>query len=402
MSVIWDGLWSLAPDGLLLDENGDGLVDGAGACIVPLTPTMFTPAVWAGCANLAGRIGLESPALRLPVAVALDAIEPWQTPIFVSSLKFPDPVQDSVWAGAAEHTLKQFKGGHVAWLHLEGRRALWVHATAPQKLADVLNSMACANLEGVGESVKIQRQGSPLLDLARLYTTEPGGLFLPGADGFTPVDTCFQLCLGAETSVSDGYTAIDLAARVGLESAGATLPLVLACEGEVEQAHDSLTLGMPAKEDDVTGNRLAPESDGMALTAATARYLACTYPYLSEDAQRRGGEMETMPALIAAARHIANGHPPAMKSALALVQSGAVLPAERGGAENGANSLRQVFRTEWEPPDGEDNISRVRRLAQEIVLPYVTEKGADGEVSSDRRARLTLFCRPRHWLPGVS
>ena len=183
-----------------------------------------------------------------------------------------------------------------------------------------------------------------------------------------------------------------LAARLGLETAGATFPLVSTCEGEVEQAGDGLTLWMRAKEDAAAGDRLAPESDGMALTGATARYLAHTYPYLNENAQRRGREMETIPALIAAVRHIANGHPPAMKSALALVQSGGVLPVEPGGAENAAKSLRQVFRYEWEPPDGEDNLSRVRRLAQEMVLPYLAEREYHGEVGRDRRTRLTLFC----------
>ena len=124
-------------------------------------------------------------------------------------------MQDSQWAGAAVHTVKQFEGGHAAWLNVDGRRALWVHATAPNELADVLNSMACANLEGAAESVKVQGQGSPMMNLARLYTTEPGGLFLAGQDGFTPTDTCFQLRLGAEISVTDGYAAIDSSRTAG-------------------------------------------------------------------------------------------------------------------------------------------------------------------------------------------
>ncbi len=71
----WNDLWRIAPAGLLLDENGDGLADGAAACIVPLTPDLFTPAVWAACANFAAL------AWRRPPCAC-----PWRKPCPASTI----------------------------------------------------------------------------------------------------------------------------------------------------------------------------------------------------------------------------------------------------------------------------------------------------------------------------
>ncbi len=80
----WDFLWRPRPEGLLLDANGDGMVDGVAACLVPLTPALFTPDVWAAAANLAARLGLETPAIHLPLVTEPDAVALWQVPLLIS------------------------------------------------------------------------------------------------------------------------------------------------------------------------------------------------------------------------------------------------------------------------------------------------------------------------------
>ena len=388
----WNDLWRIAPAGLLLDENGDGLADGAAACIVPLTPDLFTPAVWAACANFAARIGLETPALRLPVAQTLSGVDDRHIPVFVSSLKFPRPIHETPWAGATLDTLHRVDGGYVAWLDLNGRRALWVEAGRPELLAALLDEMAGAPpsaapaAENAGASAP-QHELAP--DLARLYTTEEGGLFAPGTDGFTPADTRVRITLGAQIDLATGCAAIDLAARIGLETAGATLPLAFA--GDPGQASGSeLVLALDGG---AGSSALAAEGRVITLSAPAAAYLANVYPYLNGTALARGAEMETLAALAAGVRRISLGHPPAVKLALAQVQSGGSLPIDRRRAASPEVLARQVFRYEWGTPDGEDNVSRVRRLAEEIVLPYLARNTDRYVVDADEsRDTLTFFC----------
>ena len=389
----WDSLWQIGPRGLMLDDNGDGLVDGSGACVVPLTPALFTADVWAGCANFGARIGLESPALRLPLAVDLNAIEPWQTPIFVSALKFPGPLQDTPWAYASIHSVDRFQGGFAAWLEMEGERALWLQAVNPDKLSAVLNAMAASGISDSGGPAQAQYDNPPAASLAHLYSTEKGGLFLPGADGFTPSDTRVRLLLHPDTDLAGGCAAIDLAARIGLETAGATLPLALAADTEMKRPHSGATIYLGKTKDADRECCLTSEREGMSLGPRAARYLARTYPYLSEAARLRVSEPDTVSALTDSMRHIANGHPPAVKLALAQVQAGDSLRRTAGRDEGGVDLVRQVFRHQWDTPDGEDNVSRIRRLAQEIIIPYVKRRAPrDMGRGSVDRSRLTLFC----------
>lgn len=385
----WNDLWRLAPAGLLLDDNGDGLADGAAACIVPLTPDLFTPQVWAACANFAVRLGLETPALRLPIAQPLAGIEGWQTPIFISNLKFPSPIQETRWAGATIHTIERFPGGYVAWLELDGRRGLWVQAGRADLLAALLNEMAGCPAGDAGRDLTPGPQGDVTPDLGHLYTTEEGGLFVAGADGFSAADTRVRLVFGSEMGAETGFAAIDLAARIGLETAGATLPLAFAGEvGADAGAEVVLALGSGGK-----GPALPVKGSVLALSATSARYLASAYPFLSAEARARGAELETLAATSAAVHHAALGHPAAVKLALAQVQSGGSLPIDRRRAVSPDALARQAFRYEWATPDGEDNISRLRRLAQDAVLPYLARNTGRYVVTEDEaRATLTFFC----------
>ncbi len=100
-----------------------------------------------------------------------------------------------------------------------------------------------------------------------------------------------------------------------------------------------------------------------------------------------------MAELAAGVRRISLGHPPAVKLALAQVQSGGSLPIDRRRAASPEVLARQVFRYEWDTPDGEDNVSRLRRLAEEIVLPYLARNTDRYVVDADEsRDTLTFFC----------
>lgn len=348
--------WSEFSGFALTDSNGDGLVDGVVAALVPLTPERFTPAVWAEAANLAFRLGLSTPAVALPFARTPDQVEAWQRPLFLS-VGESAPALPGEWAG-----------DDPASLHL--------HAADAQELADQLRSLA---LSTVDELPSTGKEAAPsgdagTLDLARLYACDPGGLFAPGEDGHTPQDSRFLLRLGPRLTPAEGMAAVDLALRLGMESGGGRLPVAFVAGEKVPPAPLILTLG-----DGDAGSRLAQSGTILALSVESARYLAQDYPRLGPTQEEGSQDPITLEGLLAQVEEGLMLRAPSSWLALAHAQAGKLLTQADGSP---LPLHREIFRISWQPEDGLDHVGRLR--AQWTELVEAGQVGGQGEA--------TLFC----------
>lgn len=378
----WTFLWRAAPDGLLLDANDDGLVDGVAACIVPIGAEEFSADLWAACANFAARLGLESPSIRLPLTSTIDALQPWQVAVVVAIPPLQAALAGTGWANAAREVLYENEEGEVAWLRYDGRSALWIHADSARKLAELVHAMACG-ISDLG-SMPERTTHESAYDLAQLFTASAQGFFIAASDGYTPDDARVVLGLGPAISAEEGCAAIDLAARMGMESGGLSLPLAYALADAADAGAGWLLLGF---EDQPSPRSVLDALSNLALNAETARYVARDYPFLSRSAKMERAEMHTVTAVSTAVRSIVNGHSPQIKAALGAVQTGsAASNASAGGP-------REVFSHVWQPPDGHDNVSRVRSGFVERVLPeLVSRANPRSEQGMAVRSVLTVFC----------
>lgn len=378
----WTFLWNTAPDGLLLDANGDGCVDGVAACIVPLGADAFTPEVWAACANFAARLGLESASIRLPLVGALTTILPWQLPVIVTLNPLASALADTPCANATHELLYQEGGSQVTWLRYRGGRALAVQAESAATMTALLNAMT--GLDGTPPSDPGPHAHAPeAFELAQLFTTDSQGFYVAGADGYTPGDARVRIGLGPATGPGEGVAAIDLAARIGLESAGLTLPLAVALTAQ-PVGSGWLLLGFDPAQSVPPALECA---SNLALTVDTAHYLAAGYPFLSRSAQMEQAELDTVRELVAEVRSVVNAHPPQVKAALAAVQTGASEPF------TSAAGPREVFSFAWQPQDGHDNLARMQAAFRDQVLPDLLTASAH-RLRQDNAppATLTVFC----------
>lgn len=391
--TIWDTLWRQAPEGLLLDSNDDGLSDGVAACLVPVNPERFTPEVWSGAANLAARLGLETPAIHLPITCEPDTVELWQTPVLIAVGQVDRPPSTSGWATAQPGTvLLAGAMTRVEWLLQDNRRALWVHGSTTASLAALLNEMACAGqwATRLATGLPATRSQNPhRLDLAQLLTAVAEGLLVAQGDGHTPDDVRCHLVLGPATDTAAGLSAINLAARLGLETAGLSLPMALTetDAAAAASAEWQLLLGFPLEQP----QRLAVDSAAwsLQLSPQTATYLALHYPYLRPSAHQTSDEESTVGAIMRVVRDLVHAHSTRVKLAVAETQVGHHLPELLAGLEEGKDLRRVVFRREWNPPDGHDDLTRVRQAYQEMVLPAMARLASTPGLAS---ATATLFC----------
>lgn len=372
----------------LLDNNADGCIDGVAACFVLLPPTAATPPLWAAMANLAARLGLESAAIHLPFVYAQSELQPWHFPLFISLTDTAAPFGDTGWTEAAnEAALVEADGLRISWVVRSAQRGLWLYGTAQADLANWLNQLAAAAPESV--TMKTQSCHAPrqALDLAALYSGEGTSLLSATHDGFTPDECCVHLVLGPETDAEIGAAAVNLAARLGLETAGVTFPLVSAAATVPEAAAEEhlLLLGFP--HDQPTALTVAGSARQHQLGAPLTRYLAAGYPFLNEQSQRTGDEQQTIQATVAALRAVLYAQPPVAKLALAEVQAGRPLHLLAAGAPTPANLRRVIFRQEWNPADGLDDWQRVQQLWQEQVAPLL-----NGAAPAAQPQQITLFC----------
>lgn len=401
----WNFLWTTT-DGLLLDSNHDGHPDGIAACLVPLDAPRFTPGVWAAVANFGARLGLESAAARLPLLClpedAPKKLEAWQIPLLLTlrpeaALNASAP-NESAWAEAtATPPLHATEEVRVTWLDGRAGRALWIHGATAAALANALNAMAAStSSEAEPEASGTTAAPAPgtSLDLASLYHAGGRGLFSAGPDGFTAEANRHRIMLGPQTDAATGAAAVDLAARLGLESSGLCFPVaVAAAESEdeagidgagIDAADATLRMGFGGESE----GGLEPDSgSSLGLNAVSARYLAETYPFLESGSQRAQDEARTLGALCDAVRDVVHGHTPLARLALAETQAGRPLHLYAPGSDDTSNLRHTIFRQEWSPPDGLGNVARVQGAFFEHLLPRLQTQAATGTSH-----RVTLFC----------
>jgi hypothetical protein len=369
MGLNWEFLWTPAPTGLLLDSNNDGAVDGIAACLVPLTPERFTAAVWAAAANFVARLGLESAAIRLPMVLPLETVEPWQIPVMISLGETPPAGAAQIIHAAGDCT--------VAWIVNGSRRALLIHADSAAALVILLNEMSTAIPDLPETPIPAATAEGIDLDLAALYDRGDRGLFAATHDGQTRDATRARLYLGLEIDAATGMAAIDLAARLGLESAGLTLPLAVAVDAPPTSTDEfALLLGFATH---AHWLRLPGADRLIALDLATARYLAEVYPYLDRQSQRQGEIVRSLRRIVAAVEDLVHARTPLTWLALAEVQAGRPL------AQAGSDLVQEIFQLTWDPDDGLDHPARVQQTFAEEVRPILRQQ-------DDPPQQITVFC----------
>lgn len=367
------------PGGALLDRNGDGFPDALGARIVVAGAP--SPEEWVELVHLAARLGLETGGLDFPLAVPDGA----SLPPAALPLRF-------VPAGQPEDE-GAMKGGPVV-RGAAGARALWRAGLD-----------GAAEAGGPGEPAA-ESPAAPALDLAGLY--DLGGL-LADDDGDEFPDRA-RVCFVVPPDLprDAGCALLDLAARLGLESAGLRIPLAApAGAGRPADAVPVFLAVAPALPDDLAsetppdlpaleageglcaaltipggGPALLVTGDAAGLTAAL-RDLAATWPCL----RAWGPDVATAADLADEVASLAHGEGPAGRAAL-LAADLARLPAGASGAvrlltddpavADAAARAGVPFPVTPAPDDllafadewaDEWEIERARRLVRERVLP---------------------------------
>lgn len=379
----WSFLWHPAPQGLLLDENGDGYVDGIAASIVPIGMEAFGAGLWAACANFAARLGLESPSIHFPLTSKLSSLHQWQVPVLIALSPMEIALAHTAWQNAAREVLYEIDNGDVAWLHVDGRHGLWIHAQTSRQLESLVNEIA-GIVDDPTQAFERRSGSTRALDLGRLFAADPQGFYVASSDGYTLGNTRGLIGLGPVTSPEDGAAAIDLAARIGMETAGLTLPLAYSLTSSPDSGEVWLLFGFQQNPSQQSELNALPN---FWLGAETAHYLAYVSPYLSRSAQVEGSELSTLSALTTAIRTVINGHPPQVKAALATVQLGSTksFPTEDGP--------RKIFSFAWEPPDGHDNITRIQSTFATQIFPELSSQAYSAYTRDVApRSVLTVFC----------
>lgn len=372
---------------LLVDSNGDGLIDGVIACFVPLAPSACEPPLWAAMANFASRLGLESPAIHLPMVCSGSEIQAWQCPLFISFADNEILMHQLQWSEPSdEMPLVDKETLRVAWVAKGDQRGLWIHGTEQAEVVQWFEQIATAVPEmAITEKSALD---TPLqdLDLAALYTGKPRGLFTALHDGFLPDDCQFRLVLGPEVDVALGKVAVNLAARLGLETAGLTLPLAMTSVEPPDDRVDNhlLLMGFPHEQPEKLQSKPGRRH---RLGLSMARYLAEAYPFLNVISQQTGNEQQTLQEIVARLRELAHLHSPVAKLALAEVQADRPLHLLASGSPTPTNLRRVVFRQEWNPADGFNDRERTEHILQETVVPALEQSELNA-----LPAQITIFC----------
>ncbi len=179
--------------GALLDRNGDGVPDDLRVRLLLVGEPSIEE--WCELIHLAARLGLETGALTLPVALT----DRTAAPASARPLLF-------VAAGATEPT-----GNLTDWL-VRGAaelRALWQHG-----FGDAAASPGVASAPS-----------GATLDLAQLYDT--AGLLRDDDGDLMPDRVALTFVFSRPPALAVGLACCDLAARLGMESAGLRFPLAV-------------------------------------------------------------------------------------------------------------------------------------------------------------------------------
>lgn len=354
--------------GALLDRNCDGVPDDLRLrLLVAGHPSVEE---WCELINLAARLGLETSALSLPLGLSDRDALPGDARAF-----------HFVAEGAAMPV-----GIPDAWTvrGAPGLRALWGAGLDTSPTAAPATTVPVASA----------------LDLARLYETD--GLLRDDDGDLTPDRVGLTIVLSRPPAIAVGLALCDLAARLGMESAGLRFPLAVRFGAPIPADTVPLTLAPPipglgrpapgealcAVTPDERGRTALLVAGDDALAAKLIRDLAATWPYpRAWDAS--GATVADLLDRLVAALH---GEGPAGRAALLAADLAALDaasvegelrlldadPVLREAATKAVAAHRLPMKVAVAPEDatefvdewaGEWEVDRARRIVAERVLP---------------------------------
>jgi len=334
----------VGPGGFLLDRNDDGHPDDLSVRIVlPTDPSHVSTEVWCALIDLAARLGLETTGL--PDRLVLTTAE-----------NLP-----------------------------AGCDAIIVDAHD----ATAIRSIARAGLPPATTRASDSIAAPSMVDLARLLSAD--GVLRDRDGDWLPDGTRLVILLPDPCPPSLAVAAIELAARIGLESGGIDLPLAIPIGADIPRG--AVTLDLAASETDGgdadstahvsidSGNlRLSGSDDARA---ALLHYLAITWPRLTNEEQGADASsvLETVRDLVAGSSALGR----AAYLAVSQDDIGLDVPIVLHGADDydvqlmgvGAGDLStnwdEVFTLDW---SDSWEVDHVREIVRDELLPLLTPNQA--------------------------
>jgi hypothetical protein len=360
-------------NGFLRDRNGDGFVDDLALRIVlPPDIDRIPPEIWRALIDLAARSGLETAGL--PDRLTVDAGDPVPPDYFrLNVLHHGDGSERSI--------------------------PIWTARDIEQLMSDESTP---------GDQAPAASSQSGRASLADLF--QPGGLLVDRDDDLLADGTRVCLRLPEPCPASIGRAAIELAARIGMESGGIDLPIGLTASMDAPADAVVLDLAPQPCADLLAGHGLlSVGGDGLQLEgdgpgkAALAQFLASTWPNV-----RVAGTPETeIGRLLDQLRDLltansAEGRVAALISEIDDVPAGSTILLPHQGLDELAlatNALhgrdmlvesdpdgRRVFALDWQ---GEWEVDDAREILAREVRPLLRDR------SNERFELLVAVSEPR-------
>ena len=221
------------PIGILEDRNQDGVIDYVNARVYVADDP--TPEELAAAGNIAARMAFESLSIDLPIGYAISDYSNGDSSVAIvvgsAATRFLD--------GQSEAVVETTDGDRrvIAVATPEDANAWARSLESPQPPEDASEEeegpegeeAEDENEEDTSEKPIDEKLSAKTYSLARLYT--PDGLLGDSNDDFIPDKTETTIFIGPDTQ---SRSVIDLAARIGLETTGLRLPLVLVADEEQE------------------------------------------------------------------------------------------------------------------------------------------------------------------------
>ncbi len=229
------------PTGILEDRNQDGVIDYVNARVYVADDP--TPGELAAAANVAARLAFESLSIDLPIGYRISDYSNGDSSVAI----VVGSAATRFIGGRSEAVVETSDGNRqvIAIAAPEDANAWARSLESPQPPEDAEEEPGSEGVEGDDEEDEEDTSEEPIdeelssktYSLARLYS--PDGLLGDSNSDFIPDKTETTIYIGPDTQ-SPGV--IDLAARIGLETTGLRLPLVLVA-GQEQEPQNPILIG---------------------------------------------------------------------------------------------------------------------------------------------------------------
>lgn len=225
------------PAGILEDRNGDGVTDYVNAKIYVADDP--TPSELSAAANIAARLAFESLSIDLPIGFPISSFSTNDTSVAIvvgrAASRFAGGQSEGV-IDSTDGTRRVIAIPSVLEAE-EWAASLEIPQPEPGEEAEE-EEVEGEEEEDTSDKPVDENLGAKSYSLARLYT--PDGLFGDSDKNFIPDTMETTIYLGPDTS---SIRVIDLGARIGLETTGLRLPLVVVADEE-QTPQNPVLIGM--------------------------------------------------------------------------------------------------------------------------------------------------------------